>query len=130
MLFQNVTDAIYVSPLSPDGNLGLISEINEVLCVRLGYSRDELLQMSVQDIIVAKDGTFNIIASQFLTKNRILFEMVEVTKRGLQIPVEVNASSFDFNGQPSILFITRDITERKLRQASDLKESKFQNGRE
>ena len=126
LLFQGVTDAIYVNPLSPDGTLGLISETNEVLCERLGYSRDELLHMSVQDFIIVKDGTFNIIASQFLTKNHMVFELVEVAKNGVQIPVEVNASSFDFNGQPSILFITRDITDRKQREAWDLQKSKFE----
>ena len=39
LLFQNVTDAIYVSPLSSDGTIGQISEVNDVLCDRLGYAR-------------------------------------------------------------------------------------------
>ncbi len=51
MLFDNVSDAIFVHEVSPvDFSPGRFIEINDAACRYLGYSREELLQMSVPQI--------------------------------------------------------------------------------
>ena len=48
MLFDNVSDAIFVHEVSSvDFSGGRFIEINDAACRYLGYSREELLQMSV-----------------------------------------------------------------------------------
>ncbi|MHB8415730.1 MAG: PAS domain-containing protein, partial [Acidiferrobacteraceae bacterium] len=49
-LFNNVGDAVFVAPLSPDGIHGNFTAVNDVACARLGYTRDELLQMNARSL--------------------------------------------------------------------------------
>ena len=46
LLFHGITDAVFVHSLSSDGLPGRFSEVNDVACRRLGYTREELLRMS------------------------------------------------------------------------------------
>lgn len=49
-LFNGSADAVFVLPVSPGGKLGKFIDVNEAACKRLGYSREELLNMSPEDI--------------------------------------------------------------------------------
>ena len=50
------------------------------------------------------------------------FEIKIVDKQGMVVPVEISSSMTDWQGQPAVLAIMRDITERKKAEA-DLKDS-------
>src|SRR5271157_1839024 len=50
ILFNSTEDAIFVHEITPDGMLGSFLEVNDVACRRLGYTREEILQLSVEDI--------------------------------------------------------------------------------
>ncbi len=49
-LFDSITDAVFVNGFQEDGTPGTFQEVNDVACRRLGYSREELLQLSPRDI--------------------------------------------------------------------------------
>jgi PAS domain S-box-containing protein len=88
--------------------------VNEEACRGLGYSREELLGMSVPDI----DPDFPIELWQKhwtdLKSNRSLtFEGQHRTKDGHIFPVEISANYFEYGGRAYNLALVRDITERK-----------------
>lgn len=114
LLFNSGNDAILVHLLNvPDGR-GKFVEVNNVACKRLGYSRDELLQMSPADIDDPESASdMAEIAKQIQTDGHALFERVHVTKEGEKIPVEVSCHVFEMDGTPLLMSVVRDISERK-----------------
>lgn len=116
-LFHSNDDALFVYPLLPEGE-GKFVEVNEVACRRLGYSREELLQLSMRNIDGIRDmGNFPEITGKLLTEKQALFITEHTSKLGEKIPVEVNLRVFEMNGQSYGLASVRDISERKLAEA-------------
>jgi two-component system cell cycle sensor histidine kinase/response regulator CckA len=97
--------------IDPDGRF---SYVNEAACRSLGYSREELLEMTVQDIDpgfpkgiwaehwedLKRRGSFNI-------------ESYHRTKDGTLFPVEITVNYVIFGGKEYNCVFARDITERK-----------------
>ena len=118
-LFDVVTDVVLVHGLADDGTPLNFSAANEAACRQLGYTREELLQLSVRDI-AAPDSTVDVraIAQRKLRGERVLFERTLVAKDGRRIPVEIHAQSFDASGRTGVLSVARDITERQRSEAA------------
>jgi PAS domain S-box-containing protein len=108
-LFDSGGDAIFVVE---QGTLRLI-EVNDMACRRLGYSREQLLAMTVADIDdpSAIDDMPDVI-HQLETSGRAMFRRVHVASDGRRIPVEIVAQAMDYAGQPAIMSVARDISER------------------
>jgi two-component system sensor histidine kinase/response regulator len=123
-LFENVNDAIFVTGISPDGLPGRFKQVNDVACHQLGYSREELLQLSPADIDVPEFLSQRAsVMARLATGEPVLFETLQVAKDGHRISVEFSARRFNFEGEPAVLAIARDITERK-RAEEELYESR------
>ena len=91
-----------------------IHYINKEACRFLGYSREELLRLSILDIDPNMSPEVWPIVWSTLEKQRSNhFESHHRTKEGLIIPVEINANYFEFGGDAYSLAFVRDITERK-----------------
>jgi PAS domain S-box-containing protein len=115
VLFEGINDAIFVHPLKREGFEKFI-EVNEIACNLLGYTREELLNMSPKDISAPEDVQLRGSREgreKLLKDQRMVFEAEHVTKSGKRIPVEINSRTFDFKGRPVIMSLARDITERK-----------------
>lgn len=115
---ENSSDALYW--IAPDAR---IVEVNEAACRSLGYSREELLQLTVPDI----DPNFNPITwpRQFATLRQhgsMTFESEQRTRDGRMFPVEVVANHVKFGSEERHCAFVRDITERK-RMEQSLRES-------
>ena len=96
------------------GSSGEFLEVNDRAVETLGYSRAELLTMGVADIdpyLSADDIATR--TERNRQGDRLLFETKHKTRDGRTIPVEISSSPVSFQGQPAILSIARDITERK-----------------
>jgi PAS domain S-box-containing protein len=108
-LFNNVGDAILIHDL--EGNF---LEVNRETILRLGYSREELLQMGPRDIDAS---TYASLVpermSQIEEEGRAVLETAHVTKDGRTIPIELSSRLIQYEGEPAILSVARDITERK-----------------
>jgi PAS domain S-box-containing protein len=115
MLFDNVSDAIFVHEVSPvDFTPGHFIEVNDAACQYLGYSREELLQMSVPQIDAPETvAHVPAIIKRLFTEGRMTWEGIHIHKDGHRIPVEISNQLFDLEGIPMILAAVRDITERK-----------------
>ena len=123
MLFNSGTDAILVHEIK-DGEPHNFVEVNDIACERLGYSREELLEMTPGQIeeVENSDREIPAIRDILLKQKHVLHELNYITKDGEKIPVEVNSHLIDLGGGTAVLSIARDITERKhleeqLRQA-------------
>lgn len=113
-LFDNVDDLIYIqSPVSSE-NIPAFSDGNLAACQKLGYTHQEFLQLSPANIIPPENlAELSANMKELLQKKHILYETILVAKDGVELPVEINAHLVNLRGQPAILSIARDITERK-----------------
>ncbi len=120
-LFEQSVEALFVHDAS-----GRFVDCNSQACRLLGYSREEMLSLSVSDVscdmltgeererqekaggtlwqrvMAGEVGTFAVINQE---RNR--------RKDGTVIPVEVRVGAVDYGGQRMILTSVRDITERR-----------------
>ena len=114
MLFNNANDAVFVTQLSNEKSYGDFIEVNEVACRRLGYTKEEFLQLSPSAIVSQKSIIeFNLKTEQLLKDGHVIYDIVHRAKDRKLIPVEVNSHLFIYNDKPTVLSIARDITERK-----------------
>ena len=120
LLFEGITDGVFVHDITDDGLPGQFLAINDTFCERMGYTRGELLHMTVRDID-APESTVDprVIMERLKCNKKLLFQQTHVAKDGRRIPVEINAQIFQMQDRPVILSVIRDITEHK--QAEEAK---------
>jgi PAS domain S-box-containing protein len=112
-LFDSACDAIFITDFH-----GRFLEANQAACQRLGYSRDELLNMAIPDIDRAANAAS--LAGQFANlqaQGAVLLEEVHVRRDGTEVPVEINSRVFQYHQKPANLCIARDISDRKRAEA-------------
>ena len=102
-------DAIFIE--KPTGE---ILEVNKAACSMLGYTREELLTMDVSKIVppeVAEKLPRTI--KQSTVREGVYIETRELRKDRSHVPVEVSCALVEIGGQPRVIAIVRDISERK-----------------
>jgi len=109
-LINRSNDAIEVI----DPETGRFLDVNETACERLGYSREEMLSMSMPDIVDTGGSPLSLQASVKAIRQagarRI--ESRHRRKDGSTFPIEVNVQYIDLN-QGYLIAVVRDVTERK-----------------
>ena len=105
---------------------GRFVNVSESFCTRLGYSRDELVAMSIFDIDVAvvPAEAWPERWREIRERGPLTFEREYRTKNGETFPVEIRSIVIEHEGREYDCGIARDITERKaaeeaLRQAEE-----------
>jgi diguanylate cyclase (GGDEF)-like protein/PAS domain S-box-containing protein len=128
-LFEQSVDALFVHD-----EKGRFVDCNSRACQLLGYTREELLDLSMKDIslgMVTEEEASRESAGGTLWQRALAgepgtfafsYEEQNRRKDGTTFPVEVRVGSVDYGGRRMILVSTRDITERK-RAEEALKES-------
>jgi PAS domain S-box-containing protein/putative nucleotidyltransferase with HDIG domain len=115
------------SRLSLDGiwvvdTWGRILEVNEAYCKLSGYSREELLTMSIKDLEVTESAEEIVkTIAQIKVEGVARFERAHRRKDGVVFPVEINATFIEKGQQQIFLAFIRDVTLLKVVQ----KESAF-----
>jgi two-component system cell cycle sensor histidine kinase/response regulator CckA len=108
-LFDNAGDAIFIHDMQ-----GCIQAANFLACERHGYTRQELMSLKIRQLNAPETlRQMPVRFSQFKESGQLSFETVHLHKDGSHIPMEVNARQILWRGQPAIMTICRDITERK-----------------
>jgi len=106
-LIEHASDAIYVLDAQRK-----FTDVNESMCKMTGYSREELLQLTVEAIIdpeeLKTDPLPNKLSRSVVRERRFMH------KNGQMFTVEVNVKVFTGN---LVLVIARDITGRKQMEA-------------
>ncbi|MCK9150609.1 PAS domain S-box protein [Methanobacterium alcaliphilum] len=113
-IFNKANDMISLNKINEDQSAGNFIEINDVGVKRLGYSRDEILNMNPLEIIPldSQDIMFKYV-SQLEKTRHAKFDIAYITKNGKKIPTEVSIHIFKLRGYPVALTVSRDITDRK-----------------
>jgi PAS domain S-box-containing protein len=123
LLFDHANDAIFIHDQA-----GRFLEVNRAACEQLGYSRQDLLRLTVKDIDTLEFAALiPARAEQMRQHGRVVFETAHVRRDGTVIPVEVSSCSIEFAEQPAVLSLVRDITERK-RTEEQLRKFSWANG--
>ncbi len=117
-LLERVGDAVEVI----DPATGRFLDVNERGCSELGYSREELLSLSVPDVDPMLDASaFARNAATVRASGSATFESVRRRKDGTAFPVEVNFSHVPLDRDYTVA-VVRNIAERKRIEAA-LRES-------
>lgn len=107
-VFDGVREAIFIE--STDGR---ILDVSESACKMFGYSREEMLNLKVYDLV--PPGTQAIKAEDLINNKEPgkPIEWVNIRSNGEIFPVELSARIHEIGGEPVVLVVVRDITNRK-----------------
>jgi two-component system cell cycle sensor histidine kinase/response regulator CckA len=110
LLFESNPEAMWVF----DAETLRFLAVNDAAIRRYGYSRDEVLAMSIQDIRPAADrAKFLELRGRNPQGPLEYTELRHCTKDGTILAVDVSADSIAFAGRPARLILVKDVTERK-----------------
>jgi two-component system CheB/CheR fusion protein len=92
---------------------GRILEANSAALGRYGYSREEILSLSIKDLRAPR--TLPLTEEQMIIADArgILFETMHSHKDGGTFPVEVSSRGALVDGERTLVSVVRDISERK-----------------
>lgn len=117
-LFNNVSDAVFMCELDRNNTPGLFIEINNIARDSLGYSREELLQMTPRqiDLLFNNADVPHPALASLGTDDQALVETMFLTKHGREIPFEMNLQKLRLDDQDVLVCVARNIAERKQSQ--------------
>jgi PAS domain S-box-containing protein len=117
-IFEATTDGLIINAMD-----GTVVEVNPAFCEMHGYTRDEVVGVS-PTIFIHPD--YQKVMSEYVATiaagGEYRRQAVDVRKDGTPFHVEVHASAFTYNGQPHILGVVRDVSDRA--QAYELLEQR------
>lgn len=108
-VMEQAADAFIIYDLD-----GRIIDVNHAACESLGYSRDELLKLSIPEI--EENFESEKIAQRWQNMSMgkaIAIEGVHRRKDGTKFPVDMRVGLLEAGNRKSLLALCRDITERK-----------------
>ena len=109
-IFESTSDALLIFDFD-----GTIVEANPAACWMYGYPYEELIGLSGKDIVHPDYyHLFEDFKRQVQANGRFNAQSVDLHKGGSPINVELHGASFSYKGQPHLLAIVRDVTERVL----------------
>ncbi len=113
LLFNSISDVILVAQLNDDQSFNFVN-VNNIACERYGYTREEFLTKTPNDII-SENGkkTLKEMFKKLLNNEFPLYETEHVKKNGQTFPVEISTRNTQIRNKTIFNAIVRDITERK-----------------
>ncbi|NES00469.1 MAG: PAS domain S-box protein [Symploca sp. SIO1B1] len=127
-LFELANDLIMII----DANTLQLLDVNFNAARRLGYTRRELLQLTISDIETPMPATeYQVLQQKLKHIGHISYEHSLRCKEGTEIPVEVSTQIIEYEGQLVFQYFARDIekyrkTEVALKQLNKELEIKLQ----
>ena len=93
---------------------GTIFSVNDYACTSLGYSKEELCELSVFEIdpVITPEKMLEI-RKILDTSGSATFETMHRRRDGTTFPVEITVDVLEFHGRASSISFVKDITERK-----------------
>jgi len=108
-LIEHASDGVFLHNLD-----GKFVEVNQYACSMLGYTREELIGMSIQQVEMTYDPkSFQTIWQRLNRGIPVTFDGVGRRKDGTAFPVEASLGLIHQNGSSLILSLVRDTSARK-----------------
>ncbi|MCM2284600.1 MAG: PAS domain S-box protein [Desulfobacula sp.] len=99
------------------GKDGRILDVNEEACNCLGYTKEELCNMTIFELDASfSEGEIGEIWDTTQAQQVFTFESMHRRKDGTVFPVEITANSHQYNGLEFSICFFKDITEQKREQ--------------
>src|SRR5947209_15199240 len=116
-IFEATTDGLVISDME-----GHVVEANPAFCRISGYSRDELIGMP-GTALTHPDSLYTVEQSLRAIREggELNYQGLGRRKDGSVCPAEVHVGTFTYKGQPHMLAVVRDITDR-VQAAEQLRE--------
>lgn len=112
LLLDSVQDSVIVVDLNRK-----LLYFNQAAHGNRGYTHDEFAALPPLGWIAPESRSDALIGTDSaLQAGSSLYEVTNLTKDGRRFPMEVRAQRIDFEGQPAIATVARDISERKEAQ--------------
>ncbi len=109
-LFEHAHDSIFIV----DPETRRIMDVNENTIRRLGYTRQELLKLTIDDLSAPESLTNNDhMLEELRESGSVIFEHLHQRKDGSTFPVEISSRIIQVSGQQVIQSFVRDISERR-----------------
>jgi len=108
VLFETAKDAIFLSD-----ETGKFVDVNQAACESLGYSKEELLKLTIGDIDAKSTGYEAFQKVRNSIEKESIFRVNQQRKDGTILPVEITGGVLNIGAKRIFLAIARDITERK-----------------
>ena len=111
LLFNKASDFIFLYEIKDDFKPGKFLEVNDYTIKKLGYSQEELREMSPVDLTAVDFGDDTSKEDQLAKNSK--FERIWEAKDGTLLNVEIRSHKFKIQNKDVAIAIARDITERK-----------------
>jgi PAS domain S-box-containing protein/putative nucleotidyltransferase with HDIG domain len=114
VLLDTSTDSIILHDYN-----GKFKYVNEAAYKTKGYTREELMAMRLDDLVVAEYAVqIEQRKKEIREKGWAIFEAAQHRKDGSIMNIEVNSRIIEFEGEELLLSVEHDITERKKAEAA------------
>src|SRR5215216_4346216 len=113
-LYRTVVEQAEENIFLVDAKSRRVLDANDALLRSLGYTEDELKEMTLYDIVAHDQESVDLNIGRILEEgHRSLGERQYRRKDGSLADVEVNASAVPYNGEKAMCIVAHDVTERK-----------------
>ncbi|MCK9356361.1 MAG: PAS domain S-box protein [Dehalococcoidia bacterium] len=113
-LLDLANDAVFLHDFK-----GKLLYVNEAAAAQRGYTRDELMHMTLRDLDDAESAArFRDHMAELMNRRSLAFEGGHRCRDGRVMPVEVRARLVESGGHMVVLAVVRDISERKQAEAA------------
>jgi PAS domain S-box-containing protein len=112
--FRKIFEEHSAVKLLIDPKTGEIVEANKAAAEYYGWTKEELLQMNINEINISSPEKIKMQMDQVSEHKKTHFEFVHRNKNGSIRDVEVFSSTLDIGGKEYLHSIIHDITKRKL----------------
>jgi PAS domain S-box-containing protein/putative nucleotidyltransferase with HDIG domain len=119
ILFNSSLDSIFVFSVSKNSPPGKFVEVNDAACRKLGYSRKELLKLTLFDIEGDKlKELWKELSAKLFADGFINYETEFITSDGRMISAEITIHLFQLAGKNMALATARDVSS--IRDAEEI----------
>jgi PAS domain S-box-containing protein len=113
-VIDNMSDACYWATSN-----GRMIYVNDAACSKLGYSKAELLEKSIIDIVPEyTQAAWSLQFESIKQAGTQVFETRHKKKNGQSFPVEMRTNYVQFEGKEYVCGITHDLTDSKRNEAA------------
>lgn len=112
VLFQKAGDAFFIA----EADTGRIIEANHRAEILTGYDRSELIEMHQSQLHPQQMvDQYRAIFAKHARGDRMLASNLQIVRKdGSIVPVEIQGSSFEFDGRTYVFGIFRDVSDREI----------------